>query len=123
MRLVDLPTFLAMPAGTVYAKYEPCVFGELAIKDDSVPASDPVTWYLQDLIPWFEGCNESMGYFDALESMQRGEETPPLDYDITSKDGLYEREQLFAVFERRDVEALVARLSRALNDGYSQEQR
>ena len=41
MKIVDLPTFLALPPGAIYAKYKPCVFGELAIKDDSFPSINP----------------------------------------------------------------------------------
>lgn len=35
MRIVDRETFLGMPSGTLYAKYEPCVFGPLEIKCDT----------------------------------------------------------------------------------------
>jgi hypothetical protein len=118
MKIVDEPTFLALPAGTLYAKYEPINFGELAIKDESTPAKDPATWYLQDLIPWFEGTHDSGAWFDAWDAIGRGEPSPPLDYDCTVKDGCYEHAQLFAVFEKPDVEALIARLQKALSDGY-----
>jgi len=116
MKIVDLPTFLAMPEGALYAKYEPCSFGELAIKSDTVAS---VTWYYQDLLPWFEGASDSDAYFDILDAIENGEPSPPLDFDTTTKDGLYETGQRFAVFERRDVEALIARLRRALADGYT----
>lgn len=115
MRIVDEATFLAMPAGTIYAKYEPINTGEIAIKDESTPH----TWWYQDLLPWFDGCEDSGQFFDTWEAIQRGEPSPPLDYDFTDKDGLYNHGQLFAVFEKRDVEALIGRLQRALADGYS----
>lgn len=35
MRIVDRKTFLAMPIGTVFSKYEPCVFGNLCIKGET----------------------------------------------------------------------------------------
>ena len=35
MRIVDRETFLALPAGTVFCKFEPDIFGNLEIKGDS----------------------------------------------------------------------------------------
>jgi hypothetical protein len=119
VKIVDLPTFLSLPAGTIYAKYEPCIFGDLHIKDESVAAGEVGTWWYQDLIPWFTTSTDSLSYLDALDKVQAGEPSPQLDYSSTSKDGLYEKDQLFAVFERRDVEALIERMQSALNDGYT----
>jgi hypothetical protein len=118
MKIVDEATFLKLPAGTIYAKYQPCVFDEIAIKDESVPRDGPVTWYLQELMPWFADNSGSDDYFDTLHAIERGEPSPPFDYDCTVKDGCYEHDQLFAVFEKPDVEALIGRLQKALSDGY-----
>lgn len=118
MKIVDLATFLALPPGTLYAKYQPCVFGELAIKEESMPP----TWWLQDLVPWFEGASDSGAYFDILDTIDAGQPSPPMDFDCTVKDGLYDKEQRFAVFDRPDVEALISRLQRALGEGYAEEE-
>ena len=37
-----------------------------------------------------------------------------IEYDVSSRDGLCDRDQLFAVWERGDVEALIARLIETL---------
>jgi hypothetical protein len=47
VKLINRTEFLALPAGTVYAKWEPCCFGELQIKGDSTDYND--FWY-QSLI-------------------------------------------------------------------------
>lgn len=114
MRIVDRATFLSLPAGTVFAKFEPHVFGEVTIKEQTV-GNDFVE---QGLLPWFEGVDDSGAYFDTLETMVAGAPSPPLDYDCAGRDGLFDLDQLFAVFEERDVEALVARLQQALSAGY-----
>lgn len=110
MRIVDRKTFLAMPAGTIFAKYTPHVFGDIGIKEETV-GNDFV---VQDLTPWWEGCERDMDYFDVMEAMVRGEPSPPPDYDFAGRDGLFDQEQLFAVWEPRDAEALIARLQQAL---------
>jgi hypothetical protein len=113
MRIVDRKTFLALPCGTLFAKYEPCVFGELAIKEET---SAEIDFYVQDIIPWFEGAHDDGQYFNMLDRMAAGEQPPPLDYNIVCRDGYFDEDQLFAVFDRSDTEALIARLQRALAD-------
>jgi hypothetical protein len=114
MLIVDRETFLAMPAGTVFAKYKPCVFDELSIKEDTCGTDFAV----QDIIPQFVTNNDSGDYFDTLDAAERGEPTPRLDYDICGRDGMFDKDQLFAVFERHDVKDLIARLTKALDDSF-----
>lgn len=117
MRIVDRKTFLALPAGTVYAKYEPCVFEELEIKDARRGTDD---WYAQGLIPSFETDKSSLDWADTLFRIAAGEQSPPFDFDRPTDDGCYDDDQLFAVFDRADVEGLIARLQRALAEGYAE---
>lgn len=52
MRIVNRQTFLALPAGTVYAKYAPCWLESLHIKGESIQHSGTGEWidfYHQDL--------------------------------------------------------------------------
>jgi hypothetical protein len=112
MRIVDRATFLAQPAGTLFAKYQPHSFGELAIKGDTVHAD----FYVQELLPWPIDCHDSGQYFDWLETIDRGETSRPLDYDIEARDGLFDEDQRFAILDHGDVEALIARLQKAQID-------
>ncbi len=110
MKIVDRTAFMAMPAGTVFAKYKPCYFEELSIKEDSTESD----FYVQDLIPMFVSNGGSEDWFDTLQAAEDGTPTPPLDYNLIGRDGCFDADQLFAVFERHDVEALIARLNVAL---------
>lgn len=103
MRIVNRETFLAMPAGTLFAKFEPNVFGPLHLKADTY-GNDFVC---VDLIPSFEGVRDSGGEDDVLARMVDGEPSPPLNYDSYGRDGFFDQDQLFAVFEERDVRALL----------------
>ena len=118
MRIVDRKTFLAMPEGTVFAKYDPSIFRELMVKFDSRPASgEMVDFYYASLTDEVDcsGSCERDGIMDLAE--QDG--VPfALHFNTQCRDGLYDADQLFAVWERDDVEGLIARLQSALVGGY-----
>jgi hypothetical protein len=126
MRIVDRKTFLALPAGTVYAKfgkqpkdgsYVNLSNGDIAIKGDTVHAD----FLVQEIaIPWFEGADSSDDHFGVLDGMLKGQKSPPLDYDCEGRDGLFDEDQLFAVWEREDLTRLISRLQVALRDGYGE---
>lgn len=109
VKIVDRNTFLAMPQGTVYQKYEPCVFGELEIKGETLAGG--IDWFAWTLGPWFEDTNGSVEYFDLLEHARVStEEIGPMDFEIQGRDGCFDEDQLFAVWSKEDVEGLVRRL-------------
>lgn len=114
MRTVDRATFLQLPAGTVFAKYEPQVLDEVCIREDTVHGD----FVVQHLDPWFEGYDDSLAYHDVLEAMRLGATSPPVDYEYCGRDGLFDDDQMFAVWDKADVMALIARLQKALGDGY-----
>jgi len=94
MRIIDRSAFLA----------------PLTIKQ----ATDGADFYVQDLIPEFVGNESEEDWTGSLDAIEDGEPSPTLDYDLIGLDGLLDRDQLFAVFEPHDVEALIARLQAAL---------
>lgn len=113
MRIVDRATFFTLPKGTVYAKYMPCVFEDLCIKDDTgVRYND---WYYQQIVDAVES-ESSNEWADKLFDAQENGTSMPMDFDCTTRDGLYEDGQLFAVWEPQDVRGLIHRLHRALAD-------
>lgn len=111
MKIVNLDQFLAMPPGTVFAKYVPCIFEDLMIKGDTLPA--PRDFCYQDIIQ-IESGPDSSGP-DALFVAENGGSVS-LDLDCQGRDGCFEADQLFAVYEKRDVLQLIARLQTALID-------
>lgn len=111
MRIVDRKTFLAMPDGTVYAKYEPQDFGPLCVKGDSLGDID---FYSGDLChPRFEGDHGSDTHYDILTEIEGGASVA-VYLNVEGRDGLFDKGQLFAIWERADVEALIARLQETL---------
>ena len=112
MRIVDRQTFLGLPAGTLFAKVEtpPTIdFGPLEIKGDTCVGVD---FYVQRIIGDIAGTNDSGEWFAAYEAMVDGEERKP-DFAIESRDGLFDADQLFAVYDADDTSALIDRLKEA----------
>lgn len=111
MKIVKLDQFLKLPPGTLFAKYVPCVFEELTIKGETLPATKDFCY--QDIISVDAGtCGDSA---DMLFLAEEGASIN-LDLNCQGRDGCFEPDQLFAVYERQDVEQLIGRLQQALLD-------
>lgn len=116
MRIVNLEEFRAMPNGILYSKYTPSYFDGLMIKDE--------TWESDFLYRDLIGNIRNEGDFDFLDKLDQMESDSknsfPLEFDCRARDGLYEKEQLFAIYEKEDVVGLIECLQKALKDGYGQ---
>ncbi|MFY0516530.1 hypothetical protein ACOMCU_01680 [Lysinibacillus sp. UGB7] len=112
MKIVNLEKFLSLPKDVVYAKFEPNLFGAVTIKADTSSSSGD--WWYQDLLEVYVKDNEE---WDTIlsKAVEKGVSFD-LDYESIGRDGLYEKNQLFAVFEKKDVVALIERLKKTLSD-------
>ena len=106
MKIVDRVTFLKMPTNTLFSKYNPCYFEPLCIKMDSIGEID---FFYQEL-------HDSLltnDFIIACHSMEAGQSIQ-VDMNVESRDGLFDKDQLFAVWEPQDIDALVKRLKECL---------
>lgn len=110
MKIVNRRAFLALPAGTVFAKYHPCTFWEFSIKTGNSPTND---FYCSAIVSAIEssGC-EAFGR--KLDAAEHGGVSLPMDFESSGRDGEFNLDQLFAVWEPADVEGLISRLQWAL---------
>lgn len=122
MKIVNRQQFLELPPGTVYAKYRPHTYEELAIKEETLRLEDgtPIDWLYQSTIPSFRHSQDSND-FDMVGAMIDDGQSAELDYDCCGRDGCFEDEQLFAIWERRDHAALISRLTAALQQSDEKE--
>jgi hypothetical protein len=112
MKIVKRPEFLKLPAGTVYAKYKHCCFDELQIKGDTLPTGND--WFYQDIVSAIDSYDSGQ-FADLLFASAETGSSVPMDFNVQARDGCFEPdEQMFSVWERADVEALIARLQAAL---------
>ena len=106
MKIINLTEFLKMPIGTIYSKYEPCYFSGLMVKDKN---SGEIDFYYNDLIGNVD--NENTGdFFDKCTEAEKSGKSLKLDFDIIGRDASYNKNQLFAVYEKEDIEGLVKTL-------------
>lgn len=117
MKIVNRETFLAMPAGTVFAKYAPFLFEALEIKAQTLNGQD---YCYQQIVCSLDAGNAGE-WGDMLEDSRETGESLPMDFDCLSRDGCFDDDQLFAVFEHSDVAALIARLQEALAESVGAE--
>ncbi len=114
MKIVNLETFRALPAGTIFLKYEPCCFGELQVKGD--------TWEHDFLCGEMAApidANDTSDFVDKLEDAKTNGTSVTLDFDCYGRDGYFEENQLFAVYEKSDMEKLVAKLQECIEAAYT----
>ena len=111
MRIVDRKTFLMLPAGIVYSKYKPCVFGSLEIKGDSI-RNDFFSQQIANAVD----CDNSEEFSEILFKAEETGENFKMDFNCEGRDGLYDDDQLFAIWNADDVEALIDRLKETIED-------
>ena len=102
MRIVGLQEFLKLPCETLFSKYTPCVFDDLCIKKDSISDIDFFYVRLSDAIK----ADGSSQLYDFLDEAERHGRKLEIDLHCWSRDGLFEKEQLFAVWELDELKML-----------------
>jgi hypothetical protein len=116
MKIVDRKTFLALPAGVVYAKCAPWVFDGLCIKGDTIYANvnnEAIDFFYFGIGADSIAAHDSGEWGELLDaSLETGRELA-MSFDIQGRDGCFEDDQLFAVFSEQDVKLLIERLSRS----------
>jgi len=97
-----------MPAGTLYSEYEPCFFRGLYIKADN-PGNYENDWLYDDLIGAVK-CSSTDDFLDKCEQMEQGASVEA-DFENTGRDGMFDDEQLYGIYEKDDVKKLIERLT------------
>jgi hypothetical protein len=115
MKIVNRETFLSLPKGTLFSKYEPCIFGDLCIKDESYEND-----FRYQKINSAIACNDTIEFSDKLFDARSYGTGLLMDFDDTYRDGMFDNDQLFAIWEQCDAEALLRRLDEAIQDAYDQ---
>lgn len=106
MKILNKEDFLKLPKGVLYAKYEPCIFEDIQIKGETLTESD---WVFSTLL--------EVGTLNTLEAMDvaliKGTSFI-VDFDSSQRDGCFDDEQLFAVYEKKDVLEMINKISNSL---------
>lgn len=108
MKIINRKEFLAMPSGTVYAKFTPAdFFGDMCVKHDTW-TNDWIYQTLNDFDNW----HNSAERYIRIDDMVGNGVSYPLLYDSSSRDGFFDEDQLFAIWEKEDIVKLVNLLNK-----------
>lgn len=112
MKIVSKNEFYKMPINTLYSNYSPVVFDGLKIKGETIYNSNniPIDYYYEDLIGNVF-CDSSEDYVNVLNDALSEKKSFKLDFNQQERDGLYEENTLFAIYEQKDVEAFITKLN------------
>lgn len=108
MKIVNRKTFLTMPENTVFAKFKPNIFEELCIKLESYE-NDFRYIQINDSI-----AGNSEDFHNILDGCVKNEANIQMTFDSTFRDGLFDDNQLFAVWNSIDIARLIERLQGCL---------
>lgn len=116
MKIVNREQFLKMPAGTLFSKYTHCIFEELLIKGETLrninKTDDFYYQQIQGAIDLDQYNNLCIGRINITNSFD-------MDFYCQSRDGQYDENELYAIWNEVDVQQLIARLQQVLIQGYS----
>lgn len=112
MKIINLEQFKKMPVGTIFSKYEPCIFqGLMCLKGHG-----EVDFFYDDMLENIENAS-SNDFSDKCRAMEKGESFK-LDFEYTGRDGFFEEGQLFAIYEKKDVIDFIYKLADSLTDSF-----
>jgi len=113
MKIVNLKQFLALPDETLYAKYRPCYMEAMEIKVTNCGERDFLSQSIADAID----CTDSGDFADKLDDAAEDGISLAMDFNSCTRDGCFEDGQLFAIYERADIQAMIERLQVCLEAG------
>jgi len=127
MRIITREELMKEPAGVWYAEYEPQVFGEICVKHDTCYQSMEDKDYvygdprrpdpridLRRPNDWF--CSELMelGCSDERDEKLDSGGSFDLDHECIGRDGCFDHQQLYVLFELKDLATIQLSLDKAI---------
>jgi len=118
MKIINRKQFLDLPKDTLFSKFQPNVFGDLSIKGDTLYNGDEaIDFFLTDVADPVD-CSSSDDLDRKLDIAVKLGSSLNTNYNIEGRDGCYDDNELFAVYERQDVLKLINRLSDCVKTDY-----
>ena len=113
MRIVSRDQLLKLPPNTLYCTYEPSVFGELLIKMETLDTGND--WIYQDISSSLD-CLGSNDLFDKLWEAEEKGISLDMNFHLTGRDGCFDYDQLYVVYEQKDIKQLIDRLKECIRN-------
>lgn len=110
MKIVKYRDFLKLRAGTLYSTFAPYHFGPLSIKGETIKrGAKGIDFFAVEGLAGSIKHDNTEQFIENCNAAMRGESVK-MDFETEQREGLYEREQLYAVFEDEDMLAFVDRI-------------
>ena len=107
MKILNKEEFLALPAGIIYSKYQPVgMFDGLYLKGESLEND----WKYKSLISTVDFPIGDSDVNIYLLNVQKHGATFRMDLECGERDGLYNTDEYFAVYDTTDVRELLMEL-------------
>jgi len=113
MKIITKQEFYKLPAGTLYCDYQPYAFGELKIKGETIIIDgEPIDHRYGNLRGQvFEGDRQAEDILDEALRTRKDIVMEIVDQEDW-RDGLYNEEQLYAVYSKEEIKGLIKILER-----------
>jgi len=110
MKIVNKKEFYELPEGTLYSNYVRCSFSSLNVKQStSYKESIPIDFIYESLIGNVDFSDLSY-CDDVLLEAEKNKTSLPLDFECGERDGMYLEDELFAIYEKQDLEDFIKKL-------------
>jgi len=109
MKIIGRAAFLELPPGTLYSKYSPCMFGAMEIKGETL-SNDFYVQSISDAV----ACDSSDQFSEILEDARNTGSSFNMDFECEGRDGFFDQDELFAIWEHNDVQSLIQRLQQVI---------
>jgi hypothetical protein len=109
MKIINREEFLKLPENTLFCKYKPCCFDDISIKNENVGDIDFRVRKLFDV-----DNHDSNEMVDILFDAEETGNYFKLHFNTTYRDGLFDKDQLFAIFDNEEILQLIENLKRCI---------
>jgi hypothetical protein len=106
MEIVNRKKFLTLPSGVLYSKYESSGMVSGLYEKGESWTND---WIYADLLGEVES-NNSEEFHTVFEEAENGKKFI-LDYESGSRDGAFEDDNMFMIYDKADVNKLIKKLT------------
>jgi len=106
MKIVNRKTFLELPNNILFCEFDPNIFGDFCIKTRTLEND----FCYISLMDFNDDGSSKYGCYDIFDASLEKGVIVPLDLDIENRDGCFDDNQLFAVFDANDINSLINKL-------------
>jgi len=112
MKIVNRKQFLKLPNGTIYCSFNKknFSFNGFSLKLESL-SND---WYYMDLTD-FDNWDNSEERIENIQKMIAEGKEYPLSLNCSSRDGMFEEDEMFCIYDKQDIERIINVLSESIN--------